>query len=51
MKLVGFLKQTISSQDFVERHRKNKKDFTRQRKLPFHVLIVFLINFVKLLSG
>ena len=46
-KLVGFLKQTISSQDFVERHRKNKKDFTRQRKLPFHVLIVFLINFVR----
>lgn len=46
-KLVGFLKQIISSHDFVDRHRYSKKDFSRQRKLPFHVLIVFLINFMR----
>jgi len=46
-KLIGFLKQIISSPDFIDLHRHNKNDFTRQRKLPFHVLIVFLINFVR----
>ena len=46
-KLVGFIKQIISSHDFVDRHRYSKKDFSRQRKLPFHVLIVFLINFMR----
>lgn len=45
-KLIVFLKQIVSSPDFVARHRHKKNDFTRQRKLPFHVLIVFLINFV-----
>ena len=46
-KLIGFLKQIISSPDFIARHRHSKKDFSRQRKLPFHVLIVFLVNFVR----
>jgi hypothetical protein len=45
-KTIEFLKQIVSSPDFVARHRQHKKDFTRHRKLPFHVLIVFLINFV-----
>ena len=46
-KAVKFLKEIITSPDFVSRHRQSKRDFTRQRKLPFHVLIVFLINFVR----
>ena len=46
-KTIDFIKQIITSQDFIDRHRKSKKDFTRQRKLPFHILIVFLINFVR----
>ena len=46
-KMIGFLKQIVSSPDFVDCHRHSKKDFSRQRKLPFHVLIVFLINFVR----
>ena len=46
-KAVKFLKEIITSPDFVARHRQSKSDFTRQRKLPFHVLIVFLINFVR----
>ena len=41
------MRKIISSPDFIARHRINKKDFTRNRKLPFHVLIVFLINLVK----
>ncbi|MGI9569842.1 MAG: IS4 family transposase [Desulfobulbia bacterium] len=46
-KAIEFIRQIICSPEFVARHRKNKNDFTRQRKLPFHVLIVFLINIVK----
>ena len=46
-KTFEFIREIISSPDFIARHRKNKKDFTRNRKLPFNVLIVFLINLVK----
>jgi hypothetical protein len=46
-KMVLNLKKIITSPDFIDRHKLHKKDFTRQRKLPFHVLIVFLINFVR----
>jgi len=45
--LIDFIKKIIASPDFVERNRFSHKNFTRQRKLPFHVLIVFLINFVR----
>ena len=45
--LIEFLKKIITSQEFLARHRQSKKDFSRQRKLPFHVLIAFLINFVR----
>jgi hypothetical protein len=46
-KVIVFIKQIITSPELLARHRQNEKDFTRQRKLPFHVLIVFLINFVR----
>ena len=45
--LIDLLKKTIISPDFLARHRQSEKDFTRQRKLPFHLLIAFLINFVR----
>ncbi len=45
--LIDFLKKTIISPEFLARHRQSEKDFTRQRKLPFHLLIAFLINFVR----
>jgi len=45
--LVDFLKKIIISPEFLARHRQSEKDFKRQRKLPFHVLIAFLINFVR----
>ncbi|MBW2304380.1 MAG: IS4 family transposase [Deltaproteobacteria bacterium] len=44
---IEFIKRIIISPSFICRHRQHQNDFTRQRKLPFHVLIVFLINFVK----
>lgn len=46
-KAIEFMREIISSPDFIARHRKTKNDFTRNRKLPFQVLIVFLINLVK----
>jgi hypothetical protein len=44
---IEFIKKIIFSPEFIDRHRQHKTDFTRQKKLPFHVLIFFLINFVK----
>jgi len=46
-KLVDFLKEIVLSNDFSTRHRQSPKNFTRKRKLPFHYLIFFLINFIK----
>ena len=46
-KTIVFIKQIITSPEFIARHRQHQNDFTLQRKLPFHVLIVFLINFVR----
>ncbi len=46
-KLIVYLKKIIISPEFISRHRQSEKDFTRQRKIPFHILIAFLINFVR----
>ena len=45
--LIEFLKKIIISPEFLAHSRQSEKDFTRQRKLPFHILIVFLLNFVR----
>jgi hypothetical protein len=37
----------ISSADFTARNRISSTAFTRKRKLPFNILIIFLINFVR----
>jgi hypothetical protein len=44
--LSDFIRKVIASAEFRACHCQSEKDFTRQRKLPFHVLIAFLINFV-----
>ena len=46
-RIVGNLKNLLHSKTFIANHRKSPKDFTRQRKLPFHLLVSILINFVK----
>lgn len=45
--LIEFLKTTIFSQDFLSRHRRYHKDFVRERLLPFHYMIFFLMNMIK----
>ena len=46
-KLVVFIKGIIHSEDFITQNRQNPSDFTRQRKLSFSILILFLINLIK----
>jgi hypothetical protein len=46
-KLIEFIREIISLPEFIDRNRQTKTAFTRQRKLPFHILIAFLLNFVK----
>ena len=43
-KLFEFLKDIITSTEFIARHRQSNSDFTRKRKMPFHFLIIFLLN-------
>ena len=45
--LIVIIKKIITSPDFIDRSRQSKTDFTRQRKLPFNILILFLINLVR----
>lgn len=45
--LVQFLREIITSYNFLARHRHSPQDFTRHRKLPFHTLIVFLVSLIK----
>jgi len=45
--LIKALKERLFAPDFLERHRRTKKDFIRQRCLPFCVVILFLLNLVK----
>jgi len=42
--LIEFVKKLIFDPNFLSRHRKSDKDFTRTRKLPFPTLIVFLMD-------
>jgi len=46
-KLIEHLKNIIFSKEFLARNRHSPHDFSRQRKLPFHLLILFLLNFIK----
>jgi len=45
--LIEYLNDILSSQEFLARNRHSPHDFSRQRKLPFHLLILFLLNFIK----
>jgi hypothetical protein len=45
--LINFIKNIIFSQEFLEKSRKNKKDFSRTRKLPFALLVLYLCNLTK----
>jgi hypothetical protein len=45
--LIEFLNKIILSEDFLSRHRPSEKDFIRDRLLPFHNMIFFLMNMIK----
>lgn len=45
--LVKFLKEIITSEEFLARHRQSDKNFIRNRIIPFPVLIFFLMNLIK----
>lgn len=45
--LIAALKARLFAPDFLERHRRSEKDFTRNRCLPFHRVVLFLMNLVK----
>ena len=45
--LVSFVKKIIYSQEFLEQSRKEKKHFTRTRKLPFTLLVLYFCNLTK----
>lgn len=46
-KLLTELRTQLESQNFLERHREHEQDFTRQRSLPFVVVIFTLMNMLK----
>ena len=45
--LVIHLKKILFSEEFLNRHRKSPRDFTRTRLLPFPSLILFIMNLLK----
>ncbi|GBE19491.1 MAG TPA: IS4 family transposase [Candidatus Pacearchaeota archaeon] len=46
-KILKLFKKIINSQQFLEEHRISKNCFIRKRKLPFPILILFMLNLVK----
>jgi hypothetical protein len=45
--IIEFVQKIIFSQDFIERYRNQTTDFSRNRKLPFAVLILYFCNLIK----
>lgn len=45
--LLKHLKTKMTSREFMNRHRLNEKAFSRERALPFVVVLVFLLNMIK----
>jgi len=45
--LLSHLRETLTSDGFIERHRRKATDFTRRRCLTFVVVVLFLLNLVK----
>ena len=41
------INKKVKSSNFMKRNRMNETDFTRNRKMPFHLLIYFMLNSIK----
>ena len=46
-KIIKFIKKFLFSKEFINKHKTSPEAFTRQRKLPFHLLVCFLLNLIK----
>lgn len=46
-RLIIFFKKVLTAHDFINLYRRNDKDLTHQSNLPFQILFVFLINYVR----
>lgn len=46
-KVIEFLKKYLLSPEFIAKHKTSDQAFTRNRKLPFHLLVCFLLNLIK----
>lgn len=47
LKIIETLKRKINNLDFMRAHRNSDRDFTRERKLPFVSLVLFMLNLVR----
>jgi hypothetical protein len=45
--LIDSIKKIITSQDFISRHKRASKDFSRNRRLPFITVVLFLMNLLR----
>lgn len=45
--IIKKIKKKIYSTEFMEKNRVSDKDFSRKRKLPFPILVLFMINIIK----
>jgi len=45
--VIEFINKITFSKDFLSRYRKSEKYFIRDRLLPFHNMIFFLMNMIK----
>ena len=45
--IVTKIKKLLCSKNFMKRSKNSEKDFTRERKMPFIPLVVFMLNLVK----
>jgi hypothetical protein len=43
-KLIEFFRNIVTSTEFLIKHRNSEKDFSRNRKIPFHFAIYFLLG-------
>lgn len=44
---INHLKSKLMSEEFLQRHRRSPKDFSRDRILTFSIVILFLLNMIK----
>jgi len=46
-KLIDFIRNIFSNEQFIQRHKLNPSNFTRKRSLPFSHIIIFLLNLLR----